>query len=89
MPTDLNLPLTSAHWGTYRARVGNGRVEELLAFEHDRDPSLIGNGILDVQHGSTRIDSPMVRESWLKEGPGVKNHLRGVEPFISVSWSEA
>ncbi|MGA0281957.1 MAG: hypothetical protein ACO3K9_09755, partial [Paracoccaceae bacterium] len=27
------LPLTSSHWGTYRARVGNGRVQELLAFE--------------------------------------------------------
>ena len=43
------LPLTSTHWGTYRARVSNGRVQELLPFEHDEDPSKIGTGILDVQ----------------------------------------
>ncbi len=89
MPSDLDLPLTSAHWGTYRARVGNGRVEELLAFEGDNDPSPIGQGILDVQHGPSRIESPMIRESWLKGGPDCKNHLRGVDPFVSVSWEEA
>ena len=89
MPTNADLPLTSAHWGTYRARVRNGRVEELLAFEHDSDSSPIGHGILDVQHGPMRIDTPMVRESWLKEGPNIKNHLRGVDPFVSVSWDEA
>ena len=56
-----DLPLTSSHWGTYRARVSNGRVQELLPFEHDRDPSLIGPGILEVQHGPTRVDAPMIR----------------------------
>ena len=89
MSLNKDLPLTSAHWGTYRARVGNGRVEELLAFEHDGDPSIIGQGILDVQHGPMRIDTPMVRESWLTNGPNTKNHLRGVEPFVSVSWDVA
>jgi len=85
-PTDL--PLTSSHWGTYRARVGNGRVQELLAFEQDSDPSPIGSGILDVQDGPTRIDAPMVRKSWLDGGPGSKPHLRGTDPFIEVSWTE-
>ena len=31
------LPLTSTHWGTYRVKVNNGRVQELLAFEQDAD----------------------------------------------------
>ena len=44
-----DLPLTSNHWGTYRARVGNGRVQELIGFENDKDPSPIGKGIIDVQ----------------------------------------
>ena len=39
------LPLTSTHWGTYRARVTNGRVQELYGFEYDNDPSPIGSGI--------------------------------------------
>lgn len=84
-----DLPLTSAHWGTYRARVGNGRVQELLAFEHDTDPSPIGPGILDVQHGPTRIDAPMVRRSWLEGGPGARTGLRGTDPFVAVSWEAA
>ena len=89
MAVNIDLPLTSAHWGTYRARIGNGRVEELFPFEHDSDSSPIGHGILDVQHGPMRIDSPMVRESWLKDGPSSKNYLRGVEPFVSVTWDQA
>ena len=84
-----DLPLTSSHWGTYRARVGNGRVQELLAFEHDKDPSPIGIGILDVQHGPTRVDAPMVRKSWLEGGPGTRNDLRGKDPFVEVSWDKA
>ena len=83
-----DLPLTSSHWGTYRARVGNGRVQELLAFEQDCDPSPIGPGILDVQHGPMRVDAPMVRESWLTGGPGTRTDLRGSDPFVEVSWEK-
>lgn len=87
--TKDDLPLTSSHWGTYRARVSNGRVQELLGFEHDTDPSPIGGGILDVQRGATRIDAPMIRKSWLEGGPGCRTELRGVEPFVAVSWEQA
>jgi biotin/methionine sulfoxide reductase len=83
------LPLTAAHWGTYRARVGNGRVQELLPFELDADPSPIGQGILDVQDAPSRIDAPMVRKSWLDGGPGSRTDLRGVDPFIEVTWEHA
>ena len=70
MTKNSDLPLTSAHWGTYRAIVCEGQVKELIAFEEDSDPSPIGSGILDVQDGPSRIDSPMVRKSWLEGGPG-------------------
>ncbi len=83
------LPLTSSHWGTYRAVVGNGKVEELIGFEYDKDPSPIAEGILDVQNGRTRIDAPMVRKSWLECGPGKKTELRGAEAFVEVSWEVA
>ena len=83
-----DLPLTSSHWGTYRARVSNGSVQELLPFEHDEDPSPIGPGILDVQHGPTRVDAPMVRKNWLEGGPGFRTDLRGRDPFVEVSWDE-
>ena len=63
MTKDKGLPLTSNHWGTYRAKVKDGKVKELLGWEHDKDPSPIAQGILDVLDGPTRIDAPMVRKS--------------------------
>ena len=89
MVQKTKLPLTSTHWGTYRARVSNGRVQELLSFEYDQDPSPIASGIIDIQHGPSRIKTPAIRQSWLEHGPGSKTDLRGVDPFIEVSWSEA
>ena len=89
MSATQELPLTSSHWGTYRARVHDGRVQELLGFEQDPDPSPIGAGIVDVQHGPTRIDAPMVRKSWLDDGPGTRGDLRGVDPFVEVGWEQA
>ena len=84
-----DLPLTSSHWGTYRAKVKDGKVEELIGWENDNDPSPIGSGIVDVHNHHTRIDSPMIRKSWKDKGPGSNNNLRGTEPFIAISWDEA
>ena len=89
MSKEKDLPLTSNHWGTYRAKVEDGKVKDLIGWEHDKDPSPIGPGILDVLEGPTRIGSPMFRKSWLEEGPGSKNNLRGIDPFIKVSWEKA
>ena len=89
MSKEKGLPLTSNHWGTYRAKVEDGKVKDLIGWEHDKDPSPIGPGILDVLEGPTRIGSPMFRKSWLEEGPGSKNNLRGIDPFIKVSWEKA
>ena len=89
MSKEKGLPLTSTHWGTYRAKVKNGKVQELIGWENDKDPSPIGPGILDIQDGPTRIDAPMVRKSWLEKGPGSRNDLRGIDPFIEVSWKKA
>ena len=76
------LPLTCTHWGTYRARVTNGRVQELYGFEHDSDPSPIGSGIINVQDGPTRISKPSIRKSWFKIGPIGATLLEGVLPLV-------
>ena len=89
MTKDKGLPLTSNHWGTYRAKVKNGKLRELIGWEYDKDPSPIASGIIDILDGPTRIDKPMVRKSWLEGGPGTKNNLRGIEPFVEVSWDRA
>ena len=64
------MQLTSNHWGTYQYKTGNGKVTALLPFGDDSQPSEIGQGILDVLDGETRITQPMVRQSWLEGGPG-------------------
>ncbi len=89
MPHDNDLPLTSAHWGTYRVETENGVVKALHGFEEDGDVSPIGSGIIDVLDAPSRIKAPMIRKSWLESGPGSNNHLRGVEPFVEVSWEQA
>ena len=84
-----NMPLNCNHWGTYRVETEQGVVKALHGFEEDSDVSPIGYGIIDVVDGPTRIQSPMVRKSWLDSGPGSNNQLRGVDPFVEVSWEEA
>ncbi len=39
-------------------------------------------------HSKSRIAQPMVREGWLKHGPG-PSEGRGREPFVPVSWDKA
>ncbi|WP_135505872.1 molybdopterin guanine dinucleotide-containing S/N-oxide reductase [Roseovarius aestuariivivens] len=89
MPDDKRDLLTSSHWGTYRVEVKGGRVTALRGFEEDADPSPIGQGIVDVLDGPTRITAPMVRESWLEGGPGTAGDRRSVDGFVAVTWAEA
>ena len=84
-----HLPLTSTHWGAYRAETQDGKVSALHGFEKDSRPSKIGQGMLDVQDGPSRIKTPMVRKSWLDVGSGANNDRRGMDPFVSISWQEA
>src|SRR4029078_7409379 len=39
-------------------------------------------------HSKSRIAQPMVREGWLKNGPG-RSEGRGREPVVPVSWDKA
>ena len=84
-----DLPLTSFHWGTYRVEARDGEVVALHPFEEDPDPSPIGQGYVGVLNGPDRITIPMVRKSWLENGPGAASDKRGQEPFVQVTWDEA
>ena len=58
-----DLPLTSSHWGTYRAKGQNWIFKELIGWENDKAPSPIGPGFVDIHDNKTRIDKPMIRKS--------------------------
>lgn len=78
--------LTSSHWGTYHVESDGRRVTALRDFGADPDPSPIGQGMIGVQDDALRITAPMVRQSWLENGPGGAG--RGTGPFVEVSWDE-
>ncbi len=90
--TSTPLPkgtLTTSHWGTYRVHTRDGKVTSLDGFEQDRDPSPIGQGIVDVLDGPLRIKQPMIRRGWLENGPGDAGGARGHDDFVAVSWDQA
>ncbi|MPY71788.1 MAG: molybdopterin-dependent oxidoreductase [Alphaproteobacteria bacterium] len=84
----VRLVPNHAHWGAFLAEVEDGRIVGVRPFEHDPDPSPIIQAIPDAVHSSMRIPRPMVREGWLRNGPG-GSESRGREPFVPVSWDRA
>jgi len=84
----MQLVRNHSHWGAFLAKVEGGRVVGVQPFEKDPDPSHLINAIPESVHSKSRIAQPMVREGWLKHGPG-PSEGRGREPFVPVSWDKA
>ena len=92
--SDMQRPLlTSSHWGSFTVTVENDQVTGLNPLKTDKDPSPIGEGIIDVLDHPTRITAPMVRKSWLDKIDGKtddsKPEQRGRDRFVAVSWQKA
>src|SRR5215213_5042108 len=81
--------LTSTHWGVYDVHVESGEIARITPFEHDPDPSPIGQSLVGTVTGPVRVRRPAIRKSWLERGPGASPEKRGCEPFVEVSWDEA
>jgi len=79
----------SSHWGAFNALVHDGRLVGVEPFEKDSHPSPIIDSIPDALYSDTRIAQPVVRKSWLEQGPGAHPQRRGAEPFVAVSWEQA
>ena len=84
----MQLVRNHSHWGAFLAEVEDGRIVGVRPFERDPDPSHLINAIPAGVHSQIRIAQPMVREGWLKHGPGPSKG-RGREPFVPVSWDKA
>lgn len=79
----------SSHWGAFSAIVKNGRMTNVEPFEADPNPSPLIQSMPDALYADCRVERPMVRKSWLDNGPGSDNELRGGEPFVPVNWETA
>src|SRR5579875_1920769 len=81
----MRLVRNHSHWGAFLAEVEAGRVVGVRPFEHDPDPSPLLRAIPGALYGATRIAQPVVREGWLRHGPG-SGEGRGRERFVALSW---
>ncbi|MFC9088448.1 molybdopterin-dependent oxidoreductase [Nocardiopsis dassonvillei] len=81
---------TSAHWGSYRVVVEDGRVVGTLPDPDDPAPSPVIANTPAAQHHASRVARPAVRRRWLENGPG-PDPLRGDpdDAYVEVEWSTA
>ena len=77
-----------SHWGAFNAEVNGDRIVAIEPFAEDADPSPLIHSIPSAVHANSRIREPVVREGYL-HGERNTGHLRGVEPFVPVSWDQA
>ncbi len=80
--------ITAFRWGIVRPVVKGGKIVDCLPFEHDYAPSVNISSLAELPYSTSRIRYPMVRESYLKEGPASRNK-RGEDKFVRVSWDKA
>jgi len=82
----LSLHATSFHWGAGWTRVEDGRVQEIVPYENDPDPSPILQSIVDAVTSPMRVARPSVRTGFL-EGDGGAG--RGTDLYVEVEWDRA
>ena len=74
--------------GCLQAEVDRDTIVAVESFEEDADPSLLIQSIPSAVHARSRIREPVVRKGYLN-GERNTGHLRGLEPFVPVSWDQA
>ena len=80
---------SSSHWGAIEAHVEDGRLTAVKPFAKDSNPSPIINSLAGAVYHRSRIERPMVRAGYLRNGIASDRAKRGAEPFVPVSWDEA
>lgn len=81
--------LTLTHWGAYHVGAEAGRLVSVEPIAEDKEPSALGQSLLDTRDHPVRITRPMVRASYLERGADAPREARGSEPFVAVSWPVA
>ncbi|MGZ0216855.1 MAG: molybdopterin-dependent oxidoreductase, partial [Acidimicrobiales bacterium] len=84
--SEIQTTTTGTHFGTYEIDSRDGDIVEVRGQGLDPDPSPIGQAFRARK--SLRVERPAVRLSWLTNGPGSNNNLRGSDPFVEVSWEK-
>ncbi|HJP76088.1 MAG TPA: molybdopterin-dependent oxidoreductase [Pseudonocardiaceae bacterium] len=81
---------TASHWGVYEVETdeASGEIVGTKGVPFDPDPSPIQPGLPAVVRDRLRIETPYVREGYLR-GRGESRADRGRDRFVAVSWDQA
>lgn len=80
---------TATHWGNYLIETEGGRLKAVHHYDDDKNPTPIGQSLLDTQDENVRIPKPMVRRGYLDNRWNSDGSDRGREAFFSVDWDAA
>jgi trimethylamine-N-oxide reductase (cytochrome c) len=76
-------------FGPFRTRTENGRLVATTAYDEAFHTNEIAAAMVEYAYSPSRIKYPMVRKSYLENGPGANREARGSEEFVRVSWDKA
>jgi len=78
----------TSHWGAFAPDVDErGEVTAMHPCALDPAPSPILQNLVGSLRHRLRVPQPMVREGWLRDGPG-PDARRGEDRFVAVGWDE-
>ncbi len=87
--TPRRISPTSTHWGNYRIETQAGRLVAVHHYPEDKNPTAIGQSLLNALDPYTRVGTPRVRRSYLQKRWRSDGNLRGCETFVTVDWDTA
>ncbi len=77
----------SSHWGAFSGAWTNGALA-IRPHPGDPAPSALLDNLKAAPRHASRIARPLVREGWLKRGPG-PDPARGSDSFVEMGWDQA
>ena len=80
---------TATHWGNYLIETDGLKLTAVHHYAVDKNPTPIGQSLLNSQDANVRIPRPMVRRGYLDNGVNSDGTDRGREPFVPVDWNTA
>ena len=87
---DIETNAFSFTWhGPVHTKTVNGRLVSATGFNESFHQNSVATGIPEYVYSPSRIKYPMVRKSYLQNGPGANREARGSEGFVRVSWDKA
>jgi biotin/methionine sulfoxide reductase len=80
---------TCTHWGNYLVETEDGKLLSIRNYAADKEPTEIGQSLLDALDPNVRVAEPMIRAGYLDNPLAADRKGRGAEPFVAVPWDTA